>query len=292
MISRYMVFCQVIEAGSFTQAADDLGYSQSAISQIIKALEQELGTLLIQRKKDGLALTNDGHQYFPYLQAIAVAEKALQQKKREINGLKDSTIRIGTFTSVSRTLLPPLIKAFKQQYPEVNFVIRQGEYTSIAEWVRNNQVDLGFVHTAAVEDIETKVLYQDVMQAVFTNDHPLAKSRTVSLTQLTEEPLILLDEGAYSVTLSAFAAGGLVPKIEYEVYDDYSIIEMIRQGLGFSIMYERVLTGMEDELAIRPIEEQPERTVALAWRNWTTLSYASRTFAEFILRAVTQKDKK
>ncbi|MGM0213982.1 LysR family transcriptional regulator [Enterococcus sp. AZ109] len=291
MISRYMVFCQVIEAGSFTQAAEDLGYSQSAISQIIKALEQELGTLLIQRRKDGLALTNDGHQYFPYLQAIAVAEKALQQKRREINGLTDSTIRIGTFTSVSRTFLPPLIKAFKQQYPEVNFVIRQGEYTSIAEWVRNNQVDLGFVHTTAVEDIEMQILYQDEMQAVFAKGHPLAKNSTVSLSQLTKEPLILLDEGTYSVTLAAFTASGLTPKIEYEVYDDYSIIEMIRQGLGFSIMYQRVLAGMEEELVIRPIQEHPVRTVALAWRNWDTLSYASRTFAEFILQASAERIK-
>lgn len=286
MISRYTVFCQVIKTGSFTQAAEKLGYSQSAISQIIKALEQELGTVLIHRKKDGLTLTNDGQQYFPYLQGISVAEQTLQEKQQEIKGLKNSTIRIGTFTSVSRTLLPPLIKAFKQDYPSVNFVIRQGEYTSIAEWVRNNEVDLGFVHTAAVSDIELQVLYQDVMAAVFPKDHPLAGQKEVSLSQLTNEPLILLDEGSYSVTLAAFKQQKLLPKIEYEVYDDYSIIEMIRQGLGFSIMYQRVLMGMEKELVIRPIREQPERTVALAWRNKETLSYAARTFAEFIVHAI------
>ena len=74
MISRYGIFCKIIETGSFTKTAELLGYSQSAVSQTIKALEQETGTTLINRRKDGTLLTVDGAAYLPYFQQIYQAE--------------------------------------------------------------------------------------------------------------------------------------------------------------------------------------------------------------------------
>ena len=133
MISRYGIFCKVLELGSFTRAAQCLGYSQSSVSQTIKTMENELGVTLIDRKKDGIGLTPDGEEYFPYIQAVYAAEKALKQKENEMAGLENTTIRIGTFTSVSRTLLPPLMKSFQKEYPMVTFVLRQGEYTGIEQ---------------------------------------------------------------------------------------------------------------------------------------------------------------
>lgn len=283
MISRYSIFCRVIEAGSFTKVAGQIGYSQSAVSQTIKALEQELGTVLIDRRKDGIALTSDGKQFLPYLQAVSSAEEALGQKCSEMRGLKNSTVRIGTFTSVSRNLLPRLMKSFKEQYPEVHFILKQGEYTSIGEWVRDGSVDFGFVNADAVSGIDVKVLYRDEMMAVLPQGHPLARREELSLRELAREPFILLDEGDYSVIKTAFEKQRLMPRMEYKVYDDYSILAMVRQGLGVSVLYRLVLEGFEEGLELRPVREKPERPVALAWRNWETMSFAARRFAEFIM---------
>lgn len=118
-------FCKVIENGNFTKVAKEVGYSQSAISQSIKALEQELGTILIDRKKEGITLTDDGKSFYPYIQAIFHAELSLKQKQQEMKGLEHSVIRIGTFTSVSRNILPQLMKNFKSLYPTVNFVLNK-----------------------------------------------------------------------------------------------------------------------------------------------------------------------
>ena len=123
MISRYEIFCRVIETGNFTRVAEELGYSQSAISQTIKALEQELDTVLVHRRKDGIFLTRDGMQFFPYIQSIYNAEKALARKQTEIQGLERSVITIGTFTGVSRVLLPKLMRDFKVKYPDVRFML-------------------------------------------------------------------------------------------------------------------------------------------------------------------------
>ena len=71
-ISRYGVFCKVAEQKNFTKVANEIGYSQSAVSQIVKSLERELGCCLIERRKDGIRLTPDGEEYYPYIQGMLV----------------------------------------------------------------------------------------------------------------------------------------------------------------------------------------------------------------------------
>ena len=78
--SRYHIFCRVVDLGSFTKAAAELGYTQSAVSQIIRTLENELGSVLLERRRDGLRLTSDGQQYMPYLRNMSAAEQALAMK--------------------------------------------------------------------------------------------------------------------------------------------------------------------------------------------------------------------
>lgn len=282
MISKYGIFMKVIETGSFTKAAALLGYSQSAVSQAVKTLEQDLNAVLVSRKRDGVALTSDGQQFLPYIQAIANAEEALGKRSQEMQGLENSTIRIGTFTSVSRTLLPQLMSSFKRLYPKTNFILRQGEYSSISQWIEDGSVDFGFVNKEAVSGLVVKPLYKDKMLAVLPPNHDLGAMEQISLTQLTKEPFILLDEGEYSLPLNAFREHQLEPRLEYTVYDDYTILAMIRQGLGVSLMYKIVLEGFEAGLTVRPLREQLERTVALAWKNWDTMPYAARCFIDFI----------
>ncbi len=283
MISRYGIFCRVVEQGSFTRAAEELGYSQSAVSQNVRALEQETGVTLLFRRKDGVQLTQDGQEFYPYIQSIFQAEQALERKRQETMGLQNSLIRIGTFTSVSRNLLPPMMKRFKEKYPDVRFVLRQGEYTSIPQWIRQGEIDFGFVNQDAVEGMETRLLYEDHMLAVLPQGHRLEKKSSLTLRDISTEPLILLDEGEHSVLLDAFHSAGLTPNLAYEVYDDYSILSMVRQGLGISVLYEKVVAGFEQGLSLRPIQESPRRRVALSWLSWDTMPYAARRFAEFLM---------
>ena len=257
MISKYGIFCKVIEYGNFTKAAEQLGYSQSAVSQSVKSLEAELGYTLIDRRKDGICLTADGEQFYPYIKSVNAAEAELYNKQREMNGLANNTIRIGTFTGISRSFLPPLIKSFRQRYPQVSFALCQGEYTSIAEWIKSGKVDFGFVNSEAVSGIEMKPLYTERMMAVLPLGHRLAKS-------------------------DDFARKGIEVCAAYEVYDDYTILSMIRQNIGVSLLYERVLEGYEKDLVIRPVRENPARQVALAWRNINTMPKAARLFMNYI----------
>lgn len=283
MFSKYSVFCMVLEEGSFTKVANELGYTQSAVSQMIKTIEQELSTTLIKRSREGISLTEDGRDFYPFLLNIYTAEKALERKKHEMEGLEGNTIRIGTFTSVSRNLLPYLMKSFKEKYPGVNYVLQQGEYTSIANWIREGKIDFGFHGLDSITGLTHHTLYTDEMMAVLPPDHPLTKRDVISLKDIEHEPLIVLDEGEYSHTLHAFEAAGLSPKIEYTVTDDYSILAMVREGLGISMIYSRMLSGYNDDVEVRPISEKPKRDVSICWSRWDTMPMAARRFAKYLI---------
>lgn len=281
-LTRYYVFLKVVETGSFTRAAQELDYTQSAVSQMIQTLEEELCATLFHRSKSGITLTPDGQEYLPFIRAVCNACDELRRKRREMEGLEGSVIRIGTFTSISRNWLPLLIKQFKELYPSVQFELLQGEYTNISQWIKEGSVDFGFVNPTAVSGLKTIPLYQDEMLAVLCPGHPLAVQKRLTLRSLAAEPFILLDEGEHSVVLDAFASEGLTPNLQYKVYDDYSIVSMVEQGLGVSVLYRPVLQNIAQNLVTLPLDSPVTRTVAVACRDSRALSGASRTFLHFI----------
>ena len=181
-MNRYEVFVKVVETGNFTRAAEELNYTQSAVSQMVHTLEEELSAVLVYRSKSGVELTADGEAYFPYICSISNAHRELEEKRREMQGLSSGKIRIGTFTSISRNWLPGLMKQFKSRYPDVRFELFQGEYNNIAQWIKEGRVDFGFVHPDAVSGLQMISLYQDEMVAVLPRDHPLARKETVEFS--------------------------------------------------------------------------------------------------------------
>jgi DNA-binding transcriptional LysR family regulator len=125
------------------------------------------------------------------------------------------------------------------------------------------------------------------MVAVLPKGHPLAEKKTLRLKDLVNDPFILFDEGKdYNTVMEAFNEKGLTPKIEYDIYDDYSILGMIRRGFGISIQIRRIVEGFEEGLEIRRIEDAPPRSVSLLCRNRDTMPYASREFMDFIISEI------
>ncbi|MDD7200798.1 MAG: LysR family transcriptional regulator [Sphaerochaetaceae bacterium] len=281
MTSRYDLFLKVVELGSFTKAGATLHYSQSAISQAVKALEERLGTRLLDRSKEPMALTADGQAYLPYFLGIVQAERALERKEDEMRGLLDAHVRLGIFTSVGRTLLPPLLYEFKERYPGVRFDLSQGEYDSIRSQLVSAQIDLGFLNEQGAGELGFERVYRDRMVVVLSRESPLAAKEMVSLKELATEPYIELDEGRRSVAVEGFHALGLEPRYACKVYDDYTILSMVRQGLGYSILYSLAVTGADKDVAVRPITEKLERSIVLAYTNEATLPLAARRFLEF-----------
>lgn len=283
-MNRYLALQKIVELGSFSKAAEALGYTQSAMSQMIASLENELSIKLLNRFRTGAKLTMEGKELYPYLERTIYQYLSMQEKVKEIRGLETGIIRMGTLASISAHWLPGLLKDFQEQYPGVEFVIHQGDYTSIQEWIKTGAVDFGFVNPKAVSGLETIILKEGSMLAVLPEYHPLNAHDTIPLEALATEPFILLEEGHYYEPLEAFKSIHVAPNIKYTIHDDYAIMTMVEAGLGVSILAELVLHRTNYRITLRPTDPPISRTIAVGYRDKSSLPMAARRFIN-LLRA-------
>ena len=279
---RYRILSRVVKLGSFSKAAEELGYTQSAVSQAVSALEAAVGFRLVVRNRSGLGLTPEGGQLLPLMENVLHAQRLVQERVDELANLEGGTVRIGTIASISEHWLPSVIAEYRRRWPLVEFVIHQGDYASIAEWVRTGKVDFGFVNPGAVKGLRTKTVAEGAMVAVLAPDHPLAALERVPLSALAAEPFILLEEGGYYEPLEAFAAQGLKPDVRFTIHDDFAIMAMVEQGLGVSVLAELVMGRCAWNVVWRPCDPSVHRVIALAWKDDASVPRASRRFMELV----------
>ncbi len=148
-ISRYDILAQVVTLGSFSAAANALGYTPSALNQAVTSLEDELGVKLLERSRKGVRLSSDGALLLPDVLAIRDAEGGLRDRVLAIREVLVGTVAIGTFTSASCHILPQAIARFQQRHSRVTFQLMHGTYYDIEGWLRSGQVQLGFLRPPA-----------------------------------------------------------------------------------------------------------------------------------------------
>lgn len=281
-MNRYIALQKILELGSFTKAADSLGFTQSSISQMISSLENELSMKLLTRSRHGIKLTLEGAKLYPYIERTLYQYQAMHEKANEIKGLDTGIIRVGTITSITCHWMPQLIKGFQERYPRVQFLFHQGDYTSIPEWIHTGAVDFGFVSPSAVTDLKIEPIKEGEMLAVLPKHHPLAIKKDIRLEELVKEPFILLEEGQYSEPLEAFQSANLTPDIKYTIHDDYAIMTMVEAGLGVSILAELMLRRTNYDIVCLPINPPIYRTLAIAYKDKDSLPIASKYFIEYL----------
>lgn len=285
-MNRYIALQKIIELGSFTKAAEALGYTQSSISQMIASLESELSMKLLTRSRTGIKLTIEGEELYPFIERSIIEYRNVQEKADEINGLETGIIRVGTISSVTCHWMPKLIKGFQELYPNVQFLFHQGDYSSIREWIKTGAVDFGFITPPAAGELETVTIKNGEMLAVLPKNHPLAVKSSVKLEEIADDPFILLEEGHYSEPINAFRAAGLEPNIKYTIHDDYAIMTMVESGLGVSILAKLMLRRSNYNITCLPIEPPVYRTLAVGYKNKNRLPIASKYFIQYLIENI------
>ena len=282
-MNRYIALQKIIELGGFTKAADALGYTQSSISQMIASLENELGIKLLTRSRHGVKLTIEGTELFPFIERSIYQYRSMKEKANEIKGIETGVIRVGTVSSVTCHWMPQLINGFKEEYPNVQFLFHQGDYTLIPKWIASGQIDFGFINPLADTNLKTKTVKSDEMLAVLPKNYPLAKKKSIQLQDIATEPYILLEEGHYSEPMAAFEAAGIQPNIQYTIHDDYAIMMMVEAGLGVSILAELILRRTNYDIVCLPIDPPITRTLAVGYKDKDSLPIASKYFIDYLL---------
>jgi LysR family transcriptional regulator, transcriptional activator of the cysJI operon len=193
-IESLKVFCDLAETESFTKSAQINNVTQSAVSQQISSLERQFKSLLIERSKKRFRLTREGQVLYDYSKQIIQTYDSLLSKLQEIKDIISGTIRVSTIYSVGLHDLPPYLKKFLKTYPTVNVHVEYRRSNQVYEDVLGNVVDLGLVAYPTKDNkLEMLPLHKDLMVLICHPSHPLAKSKTIRMKELTGHRFVSFD---------------------------------------------------------------------------------------------------
>ena len=281
-IQKYKAFIKTIELGSFTKAAESLGYSQSGISRMISDLETEWNVTLLERNKSGLKLTSDGLKILPYAKSVCEAYEKMMMQIDSIHGLEQGLIRIGTFSSVATHWLPNIIKAFQRDYPGIEYELLLGDYTEIEEWILEGRVDCGFLRLPTTTELDCIPLEKDELKAIIPANHPFAEEAFFPIRELCNEPFMLLEKGARAEISNLFERNGLRPNVRFTTWDDYAVMSMVESGLGVSILPQLILKRVPYNIVSKSLDVEAYRQIGFVVRDMKTVSVAVKRFIEYL----------
>ena len=281
-VNKYEAFLKAAELGSLTRAAAELGVTQSAVSHMIGALEEELGFSLLKRGRSGARATAEGERVLPAIRGMLNSREQLEQTAAAIRGLDCGTVRIGTFTSVAVHWLPGMIKRFQADYPNVELKLMNGDYHDVEQWLADGSCDLGFIALPTKQRGKVTALLEDRLLAVVPKEHRLASLPRFPIKEVEHEPFISLLETSDHDARRALDAAGVTPNIRYTTKDDYAIIAMVEQGLGVSIMPELLLSGRNDNVRIMELTPTASRVIGLCLPDADRAGPATTRFAQCV----------
>lgn len=283
------MFCAVLEERSFRAAAVRMHRSQPAISQQIKALEDETGHRLIDRR--GCVPTPVGEQLHSRAREIVAAADNVMRELGDLGEGQTRELRVGTSDTTALYVLPPVVRAFSDAMPQTRLVITDRPSAVIADRVSRGELDLGIVTLPVLhEDLEEEDVFRQKLVVVMPRDHRLSIRKRVRLAELGDEPLLLLDEQTRTGALlrDHFRRSGFEPQIALRTGSFEVIKRYVAEGVGLSFLPEMVVTGADRTLATATVPGLPTVRIGAIRRRHAYQTVAAQRFLELIsTRALT-----
>lgn len=277
-LSQLQVFAKVVETGSFTKAGEALNMTQSAVSHALASIESELGVpLIIRDRKQGIMLSDFGRRVLKSVREILNHITQIELTAMAEKGLEAGTIRIGSFPSATARLLPKIIARFKQQYPGVGIVLFDGDDKEVSDWLNDRVIDVGFVAQLSRND-NFIPLTKDKMVLVFPKNHQFGDFTSISVERLSDVPFIMSKGGCEPFIREIFAHAGLSPSVQFEVRDTSTILSMVQEGLGITIVPELALPDSLPNIEVRDLKPTYWRYLGLHCPHLDEALPAVRTF--------------
>lgn len=264
-LSQLRALVAIADNGSFSEAALRIDLSQSAVSHAIATLEEELGIVLLNRGRQGAVLTPTGQQITDDARQVLQALDRICRKAEMAKGLEGGEVRIAAFRSVATHVLPDVIRQFRQKYPSIGISIDEKfHYRMVEEDLRQGKADVGFTYLPTQDDFESWELMRDRYIVL------LPKSENVLIDSLSWEelaryPLILgpKPDGDRQTIERHLQHNGQHITPAYAVREDSTILSMVEQGLGATIMAELAAEPIPDNLQVLELPTPLERIIGV-----------------------------
>lgn len=265
--------------GSFSLAAEELGYTQPAVSQHISRLEKHFGTRLLERDARAVSLTPGGEALLAEADHLLAGVRRAEVAVSAAAGLTATRLGIAAFPTGASGLVPGAARRLRrrERCPEIELDLLVAEGEPAMRAVARGKVDVALVIASSLkpveehEGIELIPVADDPMLVALPADHPLASQRAIAITDLADEPWLLTEIGGTcadsNIVLRACRDAGFAPRVRLESEDYRALQGMAAAGMGVALVPLLATVGAHPGVVIRPLRGRaPSREIHAAVR--------------------------
>lgn len=280
---QYLV--EIAKEANFTRASEKVFVSQSALSQQIQALEQEVGTVLLDRSRRGVRLTAAGEILYRHAQRIFLELGQAETAIQELEGLQRGELHVGVVQTVNDYLMPLLASTFAKRHPQIKLLVNELPTDEIEVGLQQGelQVGLGFFPSSS-QHINAQPLLEEQLVLIVRNDHPLAQHTNLTVASLDRLPMVMLSNTFCTRRLWEESARltPAQPRVVMEMNTVSSILAVVENTDLATVLPRHTLTRktLDRLVGIDLKEPTPSRQVGLLWHRESYLCSASRVFLE------------
>jgi DNA-binding transcriptional LysR family regulator len=281
----------VLARGTTTHAGELIGLTQSAVSRLIKQLEDELGFKLFDRRHGRLLITPEGQHFYAVAEKVLAGIDQIKLTARDITTLGTGTIKIIAMPALGYGLLPDTVAAIKTRYKRVKVFIDSGTRHQIEQGVSSAKYDFG-VATLPIEHeaIDTEPLCGMDAVCVTPPDHPLARKKVIRARDLNQEQFISLEPGTMFRyrTDEVFGSQGIRRNMSVEAQSTVLVCNMVAAGIGVSLVHPFVAHTFSNRIAIKRFEPAVRFEYGLLFPSGARRSQISQEFVDILKASVAE----
>ena len=266
-----------VRLGSFTRAAEELGYTQSGLTHMMNSLEKDVGFPLLVRGRTGVRLTPAGQRVFPLVQECLQGAEALEREILLINTHQEESVRVAAYDSIARHWLPEVIQQFRREHPDVTVDIQMGSVDEVYRWVLEDRVDMCFASRQDYNTLDWTPLRDDELLAILPPDYPDGDN-AFPIEFFNGQEFLMPSMGFDKDILRVLNEHGVAPLIRTTQVSDSAVISMVEHGLGVSVLSRLVLRGRQNSVRALPLLPQAFRKLGIAARPRKELRPIVRKF--------------
>lgn len=291
---------QIAAERNFSRAAEKLHIAQPSLSQQVSKLEKELGVVLFQRSTSTVELTHAGETFVRQAQKIVDAMELLRREMDDISQLRKGKVVIGSMPITGSHLLPHVLPAFKQAYPDIEITLLEDSSMNLEKKTASGQTDLSLLSLPLNEPSLSYVpIGEELIDLAVPPLHPLAERANgreplpVHLEELKNEPFVVLKKGQgfRKIMVDLCQQAGFEPKVVFESNNIETVQSLVATGMGITLVPRFIARAARSEFVpvyLQLAEPAPSRTLVIAYRQGRYLSKAAEAFIDTFKDTVNQ----
>ena len=278
---KIRAFLAAVRYKSFSRAAEEFSYTPSAFSHMAHSLNEELGIVLFKRTTSGIELTKEGEIICEKFNAMMETEDDILKTASKLSENKNTKLRIGSYSSISRFLLPEILKRFKESNPDIKVSLMVS--ANLRGWVEKDVADIVFCDRAASFSEEWLSIMDDPFVAVVPSSlFPGRKS--INFEELYEHSYISTRETIFKDRIDESRFKDVIP---FASEDDAAVISMVSEGIGVAILPRLTLGTQKKGVKTLSLEPEISRTLGITYKKNPAPS--AQKFVEFMKENYAEK---